>query len=393
MRTITLHSLENDDGSKYKRMGEIFMTAAGLEGINATQSAVSSIIDGTLTYRGIDIDELADHASFEEVVYLLWNGELPKAEALEQLKKDLVHYGVLPDEILSLLKSLPCHVHPMDTLRTVVSALALLDLEAKDPSAEANRKKALKIQAQMSTIVAAIQRVREGQEILSPKPEYSFAQNFLYMLKGEEHDQVAVEAFNKALILHADHELNASTFSARVTVATLADIYAGIVSAIGTLSGPLHGGANEAVMRMLEEIGDVDNIEPYIYQALAEKRKIMGFGHRVYKTGDPRAKHLKEMSEKLTHLTGQRKLYEMSIKIDEIMTREKGLLPNVDFYSASVYQSLGIKRELFTPIFAISRTSGWTAHILEQYENNRLIRPRAEYIGPKKRGYVPIEMR
>ncbi len=369
------------------------MTTAGLEGINATQSAISSIIDGTLTYRGIDIDELADHASFEEVVYLLWNGELPKAKELMQLKQDLVRYGMLPNEIILLLKTLPLDAHPMDALRTVVSALALLDPESKDISREANRKKALKIQAQISTIVAAIQRVREGRNILFPKPEYGFAQNFLYMLNGEEPSQVAVEAFDKALILHADHELNASTFSARVTVATLADIYSGMVSAIGTLSGPLHGGANEAVMAMLEEIGDVDNVQSYIQQALAEKRKIMGFGHRVYKTGDPRAKHLKEMSEKLTNLTGQRKLYEMSIKIDEMITREKGLLPNVDFYSASVYQSLGIKRELFTPIFAVSRTSGWTAHILEQYENNRLIRPRAEYVGPQKRGYTPIEAR
>jgi citrate synthase len=369
------------------------MTTAGLEGINVTQSAVSSIIDGTLTYRGIDIDKLVDNASFEEVVYLLWYGELPKAEDLAQLQKDLINYGSLPDEIISLLKSLPCYAHPMDTLRTVVSALALLDSEVKGMSWEVNRTKAVKIQAQIATIVAAIQRVREGKEILYPKPEYSFAQNFLYMLKDEVPNQVAVEAFNKALILHADHELNASTFSARVTVATLANIYAGIVSAIGTLSGPLHGGANEAVMDMLEEIGDVDNIEPYIQQALAEKRKVMGFGHRVYKTGDPRAKHLKKMSEKLTHLTGQSKLYEMSIQIDEIITKEKGLLPNVDFYSASVYQSLGVKRDLFTPIFAVSRTSGWLSHILEQYENNRLIRPRSEYTGPKHQHYIPIKER
>lgn len=369
------------------------MVTTGLEGITVTQSAISSIIDGTLTYRGINIDELTDNASFEEVIYLLWNGTLPKYEDLAKLKKELVHYGVLPDEIITLLKSFPCDARPMDTLRTVVSALAVLDSEVRDISLEANRKKALKIQAMISTIVAAIQRVREGREILSPKPEYSFAENFLYMLNGEEPNQVAVEAFNKVLILHADHELNASTFSARVTVATLADIYAGIVSAIGTLSGPLHGGANEAVMGMLEEISDIDNVEPYIYQALAEKRKIMGFGHRVYKTGDPRAKHLKVMSEKLTHLTGSSNLYEMSIKIDEIITREKELLPNVDFYSASVYQSLGINKDLFTPIFAISRTSGWTAHILEQYDNNRLIRPRAEYVGSQKKRYTPMELR
>lgn len=369
------------------------MTTSGLEGITATQSAISSIIDDTLTYRGIIIDELAEQASFEEVLYLLLNGTLPKTESLAQLKKELVQYGTLQDEIVLLLKSFPKSAKPMDMLRTAVSALSLLDTEAKEISWENNQKRGLKIQAQIATIVAAIQRVREGKEILFPKQEYSFAQNFLYMLKGEVPDQIAIEAFNKALILHADHELNASTFSARVTVATLADIYAGIVSAIGTLSGPLHGGANEAVMEMLEEIGDIHHIRPYIYQALSEKRKIMGFGHRVYKKGDPRAKHLKAMSEKLAHITGERKLYEMSTIIEEIITREKGLLPNVDFYSASVYNSLGISKELFTPIFAVSRTSGWISHILEQYENNRLIRPRAEYVGPSKMSYIPLDIR
>jgi citrate synthase len=366
------------------------MTTAGLEGIHATQSGISSIIDGTLTYRGIDIDELTDQASFEEVIYLLWNGTLPKGSALMKLKNDLVLNGTLSNEIKGLLYTFPKNARPMDMLRTTVSALALLDPEAKQISQEENQKRALKIQAQMATIVAAIQRVREGKEILFPQLKYTFAENFLYMLTGEKPNQVKAEALNKALILHADHELNASTFSARVTVATLADMYAGIVSAIGTLSGPLHGGANEAVMEMLEEIGDIHNVKPYIERALIEKRKIMGFGHRVYKTGDPRAKHLKVMSEKLTYLTGQSKFYEMSIQIDQIITREKGLLPNIDFYSASVYHSLGINKDLFTPIFAVSRTSGWTSHILEQYENNRLIRPRAEYIGPKKMGYIPM---
>jgi citrate synthase len=369
------------------------MSTAGLEGIVATQSSISSIIDGVLTYRGINIDELATNASFEEVVYLLWNGELPKESELTQFKQELAKQGVLPNEIVSLLKSLPTDAHPMTLLRTLVSALALFDSEAQDMTPEANRRKALKIQAQISTIVAAIQRVRQGKEILSPKPEYDYAQNFLYMLNGEEPEPIAIEAFNKALVLHADHELNASTFSARVTVATLANIYSGVVSAIGTLSGPLHGGANEAVMAMLEEIGDVENVEPYIRKAIAEKRKVMGFGHRVYKTGDPRAKHLKAMSQKLTQLTGNAKLYEMSVKIDDIFTEEKGLLPNVDFYSASVYHSLGIARDLFTPIFAVSRASGWTAHILEQYANNRLIRPRAEYVGPQMRHYVPLNER
>jgi citrate synthase len=369
------------------------MTVTGLEGIEVTQSAISSIIDGTLTYRGINIDDLATYSSYEEVIFLLWNGRLPIQKELEDLKLKLVQYGTLPDPITNLLKSLPHDVRPMDKLRTTLSALSLFDTHAKDMSREANYDKALKIQSKISTIVAAIQRISEGQEILFPKSEYSFSQNFLYMLKGKEPHQTAVESLDKALILHADHELNASTFSARVTVATLADIYAGIVSAIGTLSGPLHGGANEAVMKMLEEINDIENIEPYISEALFTNKKIMGFGHRVYKTGDPRAKHLKIMSEKLTKLTGQRKLYDISTRIEAIIKNEKGLLPNVDFYSASVYHSLDIPKELFTPIFALSRTSGWIAHILEQYDNNRLIRPRATYVGLLRTEYIPISQR
>jgi citrate synthase len=369
------------------------MTTAGLEGIVATQSGISSIIDGVLTYRGINIDELARHASFEEVLYLLWNDELPTFEQLTKLKKDLASQGILPDEIISLIKTFPKHTHPMAILRTVVSALEMYDPDAHDMSENANFRKALNIQAKISTVVAAIQRVRQGKEILSPNYEFTFAQNFLYMLNGENPENIAIKSLDTALILHADHELNASTFAARVTVGTLANIYAGVVSAIGTLSGPLHGGANESVMEMLEEIGEVEHVEPYIHQAIVEKKKIMGFGHRVYKTGDPRAKFLKSMSKELTALKGQDKLYEISIKIDDILTREKGLLPNVDFYSASTYHSLGIARDLFTPIFAVSRTSGWTAHILEQYANNRLIRPRAEYVGSQSRSYVPLEER
>ncbi len=373
--------------------GEITMSAAGLEGVVATQSGISSIIDGVLTYRGINIDELAKYASFEEVVFLLWNDKLPSNEELAKLRKDLAQQGLLPDEVILLMKALPKNTHPMAMLRTVVSALEMYDPDANDMSDEANRRKALNIQAKISTVVAAIQRVKEGKEILSPQPEFSFAQNFLYMLNGEEPTELAINSLDTALVLHADHELNASTFASRVTVGTLANIYAGIVSAIGTLSGPLHGGANEAVMRMLEEIGEVENVEAYIYEAMVKKKKIMGFGHRVYKTGDPRAKFLKSMSKQLTALTGQDKLYEMSVKVDDIIQKEKGLLPNVDFYSASTYHSLGIPSELFTPIFAVSRTSGWTAHILEQYANNRLIRPRAEYTGSPIRKYVPIEER
>ncbi|WP_154990838.1 citrate/2-methylcitrate synthase [Priestia megaterium] len=369
------------------------MNVTGLEGIEVTQSAVSSIIDGTLAYRGINIDDLATNSTYEEVIFLLWNGRLPTQEELGDLKQKLVEYGTLPEPITNLLKSLPHDVYSMDKLRTTVSALSLFDTHTKDMSRESNYHKALKIQSKISTIVAAIQRINDGEEILFPKSEYSFSQNFLYMLKGTEPHQITVESLDKALILHADHELNASTFSARVTVATLADIYSGIVSAIGTLSGPLHGGANEAVMRMLEEINDIENVETYIYEALFANKKIMGFGHRVYKTGDPRAKHLKVMSEALTELTGQRNFYDISTKIEDIIKSEKGLLPNVDFYSASVYHSLDIPKNLFTPIFAISRTSGWIAHILEQYDNNRLIRPRASYVGEQGTEYTPINQR
>lgn len=281
----------------------------------------------------------------------------------------------------------------MAALRTAISSLGLFDEQADVMDEEANRFKALKLQAKIPTIVTAFSRLREGKEPVSPRTDLSFAANFLYMLTGSEPAEISVNALNKALVLHADHELNASTFTARVCVATLSDIYSGITAAIGALKGPLHGGANEAVMKMLTEIDSVENVEPYIRKALDNKEKIMGFGHRVYKNGDPRAKHLREMSKQLTEITGETKWYEMSIKIDAMITEEKGLLPNVDFYSASVYHSLGIDHDLFTPIFAVSRTSGWLAHILEQYSDNRLIRPRADYIGPDKRSYVPIEQR
>ncbi len=369
------------------------MSVAGLEGIVATQSAISSILDGVLTYRGMNIDELAEQATFEEVLYLLWNDHLPNKDQLAKLKLKLAYHGELPYGIISLLQSFPKGAHPMTMLRTALSALEMYEPDADDMSQEANRLKALKIQAKISSIVAGIQRVREGKEIIPPNPEYGFAQNFLYMVSGKSPDEISIKSLDTALVLHADHELNASTFASRVTVATLANIYSGIVSAVGTLSGPLHGGANEAVMNMLEDIGGMDQVESYIRQALTSKRKIMGFGHRVYRTGDPRAKILKKMSQNLTTLTGQSTWYNMSVRIEEILLKEKGLLPNVDFYSASMYHSLGISRELYTPIFAVSRTAGWTAHILEQYENNRLIRPRAEYVGSDLRPYVPMEQR
>ncbi len=366
----------------------------GLEGIVATTSSISSIIDDTLTYVGYDIDDLAVNATFEEVIYLLWHRRLPNKVELEDLTSQIANNMEIPQAIIDHFKMYDIKtVHPMTALRTAISFLGLYDEEAEVMESDANYRKAIRIQAKIPTIVTAFSRIRKGLAPVAPRKDLSFAANFLYMLSGEEPSEIAIEAFNKALVLHADHELNASTFTARVCVATLSDVYSGITSAIGALKGPLHGGANEAVMKMLSEIGSLDKVESYINEKLANKEKIMGFGHRVYRNGDPRAKHLKEMSKKLTTLTGQPEYYEMSVKIEELVTSKKPLPPNVDFYSASVYHSLNIDHDLFTPIFAVSRASGWLAHILEQYDNNRLIRPRAEYTGPGMQTYVPVEER
>ena len=366
----------------------------GLEGVVATTSSISSIIDDTLTYVGYDIDNLADNASFEEVIYLLWHRKLPTAPELAELKKQLAENAALPQEVIEHFKMYPIEkVHPMAALRSAVSLLGLYDEEADLMDAESNYQKAVRLQAKMPAIITTFARVRKGLEPIAPRTDLSFAANFLYMLTGKEPDKIAIDALDKALVLHADHELNASTFTARVCVATLSDVYSGVTAAIGALKGPLHGGANEAVMKMLKEIGTIENVEPYVREKLANKEKIMGFGHRVYRSGDPRAKHLRAMSKKLTELTGEPHWFEMSEKIEEIVTGEKKLPPNVDFYSASMYHSLGIDHDLFTPIFAVSRVSGWLAHILEQYDNNRLIRPRAEYTGPGMQTYVPIEQR
>ncbi|MEW9675490.1 citrate synthase [Lentibacillus sp. L22] len=366
----------------------------GLEGVVATQSSISSIIDDQLTYVGYRIDDLAENSSFEEVVYLLWNLKLPTKQELDDFKADLADNMELPDGVIDHLHSYDLStVHPMAALRTAVSLLGLYDDEADVMDEAANKRKAMRLQAKIATVVTAFARIRKGKEPVKPKKNLSFAANFLYMLNGEEANDIEVEAINKALVLHADHELNASTFTARVCVATLSDIYSGVTAAISALKGPLHGGANERVMAMLEEIGEEDNAIPYIKQKIANKEKIMGMGHRVYRNGDPRAKHLKHMSKELTKITGQSKWYNMSVKIEDYIKEEKGLPANVDFYSASVYHSLGIDNDLFTPIFATSRVSGWLAHILEQYDNNRLIRPRAEYVGPQTQEYVAIENR
>ena len=369
-------------------------TTKGLEGVVATQSSISSIIDDQLTYVGYRIDDLAENSSFEEVVYLLWNLKLPNKAELDAFKKDIAENMEVPEPIYDHLRSYDLStVHPMAALRTAISLLGLYDKDADVMEESANKEKAMRIQAKISTIVTAFARIRQGKDPVKPKQDLGYAENLLYMLNGEEANDIEVEAVNKALVLHADHELNASTFTARVCVATLSDIYSGITAAIGALKGPLHGGANERVMAMLTEIDKEENAIPYIKQKLANKEKIMGMGHRVYVNGDPRAKHLKRMSKELTKITHQSKWYNMSVAIEDFIKEEKGLPANVDFYSASVYHSLGIDHDLFTPIFAVSRTSGWLAHILEQYANNRLIRPRADYIGPKTQEYVQIENR
>ncbi|GAB4075003.1 citrate synthase [Barrientosiimonas marina] len=366
----------------------------GLEGIVATETSISSIINDQLTYVGYKIDDLAENSSFEEVIYLLWHLKMPTQAELDELKADLTANMNLDTAVIDHLRSYDLSsVHPMAALRSAVSILGLYDKEADVMDEAANQRKAVRIQAKIATIVAAFARIRKGQDPVGPKEDLSFAANFLYMLNGKEPEDVEVEAINKALILHADHELNASTFTARVCVATLSDIYSGVTAAIGALKGPLHGGANERVMAMLTDIGDEENAVPYIKEKIANNEKIMGMGHRVYKSGDPRAKHLKRMSERLTKLTGQPKWYNMSVKIEDFIKEEKGLPANVDFYSASVYHSLGIDHDLFTPLFATSRVSGWLAHILEQYDNNRLIRPRAEYVGPDTQDYTAIENR
>jgi 2-methylcitrate synthase len=374
---------------------EANVAKAGLEGIVAAQSSLSDVNgeEGKLIYAGYDIHDLAQHATFEEVVYLLWNGKLPTASQLHVLKSELNSESGLSAEIIQFIRLVPKTANPMDMLRTVVSALGLYDPDGADNSIEANVRKAVRLTAKFPMIVTTFQRIRSGLEPVHPREGLSIAGNFLYTLNGQEPDDIATRTMDLAFVLHADHELNASTFAARVTAATLSDIYSAVVSAIGTLKGPLHGGANEGVIKNLLEIGNVQGVESWVKDAFAAKKKIMGFGHRVYRTVDPRAIHLAEMSRQLGERTGETKWYEMSKKMEEVVKREKRLNANVDFYSASTYYALGIPTDLFTPIFACSRISGWTAHILEQFRNNRLIRPRAEYVGPRGLKYVPIEER
>ncbi|HLS88717.1 MAG TPA: citrate synthase [Sphingobacteriaceae bacterium] len=370
---------------------------AGLEGVIAGNSSISWVDGqkGRLIYRGYDIHDLAEHASFEEVVYLLWYGKLPTRSELEALSNELKANRQLPDEIWQMMRLIPRTAKPMEVLRTLTSAMSAFDTsEYKDQTTrEANLHQAIRLTASMATIVAGYERMRKGLEPVAPDPELNHAANFLYMVKGERPDDLEARAFDMVLVLHADHEFNASTFAARVTAATLSDMYSAITSAIGALKGPLHGGANEQVLRTLKAIGEVDKARQWVIDALGRRERIMGFGHRVYKTMDPRAIHLKKMSQELGQRAGDTKWYEMSEVMEKVVHDEKGLYPNVDFYAASVYHSLGLESDVFTPIFAVSRVAGWTAHVLEQHGDNRLIRPRSNYVGDDNMPWVPLDQR
>ncbi|MEX0820982.1 MAG: citrate synthase [Rhodothermales bacterium] len=385
----------SDDESKPESSGQA-VKARGLEGVVALDSNIS-FIDGNvgeLIYRGYDIHDLAENASFEEVAYLLWNGDLPTRTQLADLNERLRAERDLPPVMLDILARMPDDANPMAALRTAVSALSLFDEEADEMSHEANYRKAVRLVARIPTVIAAFDRLRKGKEPVAPKKDCSLAHDFLYMLNGQAPGEAAERTFDVCLVLHAEHGLNASTFTGRVIGSTLSDIYSGITGAIGALKGPLHGGANQEVMRMLLEL-DASGASPadYVKSKLERKERVMGFGHRVYKTMDPRAAILREMVEDLSDETDSRKWYELSVEIMETLHDEKGLYPNVDFFSASVYYMLGIDIDLYTPIFALSRTSGWTAHLLEQWEGNRLIRPRAEYVGPRDRRVQALDAR
>ena len=371
---------------------------AGLEDVVAASSSICYLDGerGVLAYRGYDIHDLADSATFEEVCYLLWHGRLPNRSELGELQSQLAACRRLPDGVLRLIRSLP-PANSMDLLRTLTSSLSHYDSGANEMSPDGRYRTSVKLTAEIGSVVATMARVGAGGGTVDPDPALSHAANFLYMLRGKRPTALETRAFDVALILHADHEFNASTFAARVAAATLSDVHSSIVAGIGALKGPLHGGANTDVMNMLFQMGQDatdQKVEEVVRAKLARKEKIAGFGHRVYRTEDPRATHLRKMSEELCKLTGNLRWFQMSQKIEQVVKAEKKLNANVDFYSATTYHALGIPVDLFTPVFAVSRISGWTAHVLEQYSNNRLIRPRAEYTGPPyPQQYVPLDRR
>jgi citrate synthase len=372
-------------------------TSRGLEGIVANTTRLSDVIGdkGQLIYCGYDINELAGKVSYEEVVYLLWNNRLPNREELERCVNQLRSLRKLPEGLIDFIRTAPKNAAPMDVMRTAVSMLGLYDPNiGKEATVEVGKERARSITAKIGVIAAYFHRARNNQPLPPVREDLGEAAHFLYLMNGEEPTKEAADTLDVAFVLHADHGMNASTFSARVTISTLSDMYSAITSAIGTLKGPLHGGANEEVIRMLEEIGSVENVDAYIENQLAQKKKIMGIGHRVYKTLDPRAPHLRAMAIKLSEKIGEPKWIKMSERIAELMKQKKNLNANVDFYSATVYYSLGIPTDLFTPVFAIARTSGWCAHVLEQLEDNRLYRPLSEYVGePVGKKVIPIDQR
>jgi 2-methylcitrate synthase len=371
--------------------------ARGLEGIIANTTRLSDVIGdkGQLVYSGYDINDLAGKVDYKEVVYLLWKGKLPNRRELDDFTRALRAERQLPDPVVDFIKSAPKDADPMDVMRTAISMLGLYDPDIhKEATREINERRARSITAKIGVIAAYFHRARQGKSLPPVRDDLTEAEHFLYLIYGEPQPQEATDALDVAFVLHADHGMNASTFSARVTISTLSDFYSAITSAIGTLKGPLHGGANEGVIHMLQEIGDEKNVEAYIERQLAQKKKIMGIGHRVYKTLDPRAPHLRAMARKLSEKIGEPKWIRMSERIAQLMKEKKNLNANVDFYSATVYYSLGIPTDLFTPIFAIARCSGWCAQVLEQLEDNRLYRPLSQYVGePVGKKVVPINER
>ncbi|WP_419935638.1 citrate/2-methylcitrate synthase [Candidatus Palauibacter sp.] len=374
------------------------MTAAagkGLEGVVASQTSLSFIdgLKGVLVYRGYNIHELAPNASFIEGVFLLWNGRLPTRPELDVFEARLAGLRALDPRTLDGLRTLPGDAVPMSALRTGISLEGMHDPDAEDNSAEANRRKAERLVARTPTMIAAIHRIRQGKEPLAPDPALSLSADFVRMANGEPGTEEAVEALDRTLLLYLDHGFNASTFACRVIAATLGDMHSAVTGGVGALKGSLHGGANARAMQTLLEIGSLDNVGPWLGKAFAEKRKIMGFGHRVYRTEDPRATHLREMSRVLTNQAGLGEFYEMSRELEDQMIARKGINPNVDFYCATVYYALGIPIDLYTPLFAMGRMGGWTAHVMEQHGDNRLIRPRAEYVGEMDLAWAPIEDR
>jgi citrate synthase len=367
----------------------------GLEGVVAAETRLCDLdgAHGRLAYVGYDIDELARLATFEEVSYLLWHGELPKAAQLDGLTVQLTAAREVPRDILQGFRLMPTATDPMRALQAAVALLGMHDPDATDNSHAANVRKAVRLTAQLATVICAHHRIRSGQEPVTPAAGLGHAANFLYMLTGQRPGAAAVKAFDASLTLYAEHELNASTFTTRTIVSTQSDMHSAVAGGVGALKGPLHGGAGEAVMRTLMEIGEVSNVDAFTQKALAEKRRLMGFGHRVYKAGDPRAAILRGMAEEACRQSGQFKWYEMAVKLHERIGGAKGLIPNVDFYSAPLFYSLGIPVDLFTPVIAAGRIAGWSANIIEQHDDNRLIRPRAEYVGPARRAFVPIAKR